>query len=77
MKLIQNNVLCLIHKELIMFPQPGVILLLDEVLDFLVWKINSEIHIAKEAFVINVALLLSIANAEIIECFVINLSKVL
>jgi hypothetical protein len=46
-------------------------------LDFLVWKINSEIHITKEAFVINVALLLGIANAEIIECFVINLSKVL
>jgi hypothetical protein len=77
MELIQNNVICLIHKKLIILQQPGVILLLDEVLDFLVWKINSEIHITKEAFVINVALLLGIANAEIIECFVINLSKVL
>ena len=74
MELIQNNVICLIHKQLIMLQQPGVILLLDEVLDFLVWKIDSEIHVAKEAFVIDVALLLGVANAEIIESFVINLS---
>lgn len=74
MELIQNNVICLIHKQLIMLQQPGVILLLDEVLDFLVWKIDSEIHVAKEAFVIDVALLLGVANAEIIESLVINLS---
>ena len=74
MELIQNNVVRLIHKELIMLQQPGVILLLDEVLDFLVRKIDSEIHVAKEAFVINVALLLGVANAEIIESLVINLS---
>jgi|TARA_B110001450_G_C17614735_1_gene478784 hypothetical protein len=74
MELIQNNVICLIHKQLIMLQQPGVILLLDEVLDFLVRKIDSEIHVAKEAFVIDVALLLGVANAEIIESFVINLS---
>ena len=77
MELIQNNVISLVHKELIILQQPSVILLLNELLDFLVWKINSEIHIAKEAFVINIALLLSITNAEIIECFVVNLSKVL
>ena len=77
MELIQNNVVRLIHKELIMLQQPGVILLLDEVLDFLVWKIDSEIHVAKEAFVIDVALLLGVANAEIIESLVINLSQVL
>ena len=77
MELIQNNVICLIHKQLIMLQQPGVILLLDEVLDFLVWKIDSEIHVAKEAFVIDVALLLGVANAEIIESLVINLSQVL
>jgi hypothetical protein len=74
MELIQNNVICLIHKQLIMLQQPGVILLLDEVLDFLVRKIDSEIHVAKEAFVIDVALLLGVANAEIIESLVINLS---
>jgi len=74
MELIQNNVIRLIHKELIILQQPGVILLLDEVLDFLVRKINSEIHVAKEAFVINVALLLGVANAKIIESLVINLS---
>ena len=74
MELIQNNVIRLIHQELIMLQQPGVILLLDEVLDFLVRKINSEIHVAKEAFVINVALLLGVANAKIIESLVINLS---
>jgi len=74
MELIQNNVIRLIHKELIMLQQPGVILLLDEVLDFLVRKINSEIHVAKEAFVIDVALLLGVANAEIIESLIINLS---
>lgn len=74
MELIQNNVVRLIHKELIMLQQPGVILLLDEVLDFLVRKIDSEIHVAKEAFVINVALLLGVANAKIIESLVINLS---
>ena len=74
MELIQNNVIRLIHKELIMLQQPGVILLLDEVLDFLVRKIDSEIHVAKEAFVINVALLLGVANAKIIESLVINLS---
>ena len=74
MELIQNNVICLIYKQLIMLQQPGVILLLDEVLDFLVRKIDSEIHVAKEAFVIDVALLLGVANAEIIESLVINLS---
>lgn len=74
MELIQNNVVRLIHKELIMLQQPGVILLLDEVLDFLVRKIDSEIHVAKEAFVINVALLLGVAHAKIIESLVINLS---
>ena len=74
MELIQNNVIRLIHKELIILQQPGVILLLDEVLDFLVRKIDSEIHVAKEAFVIDVALLLGVANAEIIESLVINLS---
>ena len=74
MELIQNNVIRLIHKELIILQQPGVILLLDEVLDFLVRKIDSEIHVAKEAFVIDVALLLGVANAEIIESLIINLS---
>ena len=74
MKLIQNDVIRLIHAELIILQQPGVILLLDEILDFLVRKIDSEIHVAKEAFVIDVALLLCVADAKIIESLFINLS---
>ena len=55
--------------------EPCIIFLVDELPNFIIWQVNSKIKVAKKAFVIVVALFLSIVNRKVIERIIVDLTN--
>lgn len=57
--------------------EPFKVFLLDQLNNFFIWQVNSEIHVAKDALVVMIVFFLGWHGAKIVECVVINLSHIL
>lgn len=77
LELVQDHIIRPNFEELVLTLEPGVIFLVDKLPNFVVWKIYPEIEIAKEAFVVMVALFLSVVDRKVVEGVVVDLSHVL
>ena len=55
--------------------EPCIIFLVDELPNFIIWQVNSKIEVTKKAFVIVVALFLSIVNRKVIERIIVDLTN--
>lgn len=60
-------------RKLILFNELLIVLLFDHFSHFFVIQFDPEVHVAKEAFVVVVAFLLRVRQAEVLESVVVDL----
>jgi hypothetical protein len=76
LELAENHIAFLDFEQLVLALQPGVIPLLDQLSHLVIRQLDPEIQVSEKAFVVVVALFLSIVYREVIERVVVNLPHV-
>ena len=74
--ILQNRVSVLDLHKLFMLKQFSIVFLLYQLSDLVILKVDSEVHVPKEAFVIVIAFLLCIGLAKILESIVVYLAYI-
>lgn len=64
------------HAQLVFFHEFVVVLLFDHFSHNFVVQLDSEVHVSKKTFIVMIALFLSVRQAKVLKCIVVDLLDV-